>query len=252
MKTTIRLALAFALVMLAACAGPDEPKADDGKTLPPAGPPGGSAEPRRYVTEEFGATKIIRPAVEPLWVNYLGQWIDDWKRRCLASGETKAEVDRWRWIVGTSHSVRGAQELALARQLASQDAIFHLTRSLGFDFTSRAVGAQVWQTADAGHVVDGLFRKALNQEFFSDRINFREYQTYSYQIVEPGFGGKGVYYCVAQILFRMDMNAIRGGDVMARARKRFEEEVARAKLTQTERAKANRLAKEMMEKAARQ
>ena len=251
MKTTVRLALAFALVMLGACADSDVRKEDDGKMVRAGEGANASAKPQMYVTEQFGATKIIRPAVKPLWVGNLGRWIDEWKRGRLAAGEMSVEVNRWRWVVGASQPVRGAREWRLARQLASQDAIFHLIRGLGFDFTSRAVGGEVWQTDDTGQVVDGLFRKALSQEFFSNRINFREYETYTHQVAEIGFGGREVYYCVAQMLFRMDMKTFRDQQVMARARKRFEAEIAHAKLTLAERAKANRLAKEMLEKASR-
>ena len=203
------------------------------------------------MTEWRGKVRIVRPAVRPKWLDSLGEWIEEWDDRQVARGKSREYINGWEWIVGTSEPVRGASHVGLARQLASQNAIFHLVRALGFDVKTRAKTGKVWATTATGTAVSAMFRKALTEEFFSNKINFREYAGYTYTWYEPRVVGGEVGFVIVNALFRMDMTKFHDKQNLERAKENFERQLQGSNLTQEERKKAMQLAKQAFDKAAK-
>ena len=209
--------------------------------------------PEKFTTTPTYETKKPepeRPAMketsrqEPKWVQQLGEWELDWKIRMNQAGETQ-EAKKWMFIVGSSKPVASIKDRSLAIQTASQDALFHLSRALGFDFTNKATNANVWATTPTGEVVSGMFRKALEKEMAKMKLNLREYANWGYTVKE------GVHHTyVVMVLYRLNRERFVSQNVLKKAADEMNKELAKRKdITKKVRMEASSIARKMVEDA---
>jgi len=217
---------------------PTEPAVDTPVVTTPAAKPELPKPPKKEET---------RP--EPPWVQQLGAWVDDWQLAESKKGRSKEWIEKWEWVAGTSKPVGGLAHDALARQSASQDAVFHLMRLLGMDFNSQAKTGVVWSSVKTGQVVDGLYRAALTEELFKAKVNFKEFANYGYTVDESGGALK---HYVVKVLYRLDMAKFGEQNVLQKAKEKFLKDVAKVKeLTEAEREKAKNAAEKLVQDAVK-
>ncbi|HRU07522.1 MAG TPA: hypothetical protein P5137_17300, partial [Candidatus Brocadiia bacterium] len=189
------------------------------------------------------APAITSPNAKPMWVDSIGPWKEEWREKHASKGD--AAASRYEWVVGTSQPVENESQDALARQSASQDAIFHFMRLLGMDFESNARTGEVWSTAQTGHLVNAIYRKSLQDEMFKNKVNLDAYDSWPYTVTQ----GLVKRY-VVKVLYRVDMGKFAEQNVLQKAKDNMIQDLKRTReLTEAEREKAIRAAQKLVDDA---
>ena len=178
----------------------------------------------------------------PLWVDQLGVWVEKWER------SHPDETGQYEWVVGTSQAMESRAKDALAGQIASQNAIFHLMRILGMDIQTEAKTTETWTTTPGGRVASDLYRKALTQEMAKHRVNFKEWSRFQLEeeISEGGYT-RTVY--ILKVLYRLNKAKFIEDNTLGAALARFEKLLsADTKLSAAERSQALGFAKRLVER----
>jgi len=238
-RRLVVLTCAVALCALAACKQTTEKSTTTTTTTSTTTPAATPTAQDAAVPAPSAAPAPKSCAAQPRWVDSIGPWKEEWRDQRAAKGDTTA--GRYEWVVGTSQPVVDASQDALARQSASNDAVFHFMRVLGMDFESNARTGEVWSSAQTGQIVSAIYRKSLQDEMFKNKVNLDVYESWPC----PGAGGY-----IVKVLYRVDMAKFGEQNVLQKAKDEMAAELKRTReLTETEREKAIRAAQKLVEDA---